>query len=384
MRICFVANSFGIGGLERVVAALGEKLQVEGFAEIYYYSFSSQPVFWHLKEKDHFFKKSRQPTKADLLLTRSGKLIEMLSKGNFNINKYQRDFISEIIKLINSKKLSILVVTSAQQIAAIPLIKKACPQIKIVAWLHQSCHAIFKLSKKFEYFFKEGLKIADCIVTLTKEAHRFFSRLNKFSVLIVNPLLLDFHGRKAHFGTSKIAFVSRITFDQGQKGLDFLAEIAKLLPAKYTIEIAGNGDQKNQRRFSKLIHKKGVAEKISWQGSKSGEDLLNHYTSSSAFISTSRTEAFSLVILEAMGAGLPVISFKTSGANELLQDGISGKLIANFNIEQFVHELVEILRNEELFAHYQEASLKRAQDFRMTEVVNQWKKLLTELNGKRS
>jgi glycosyltransferase involved in cell wall biosynthesis len=66
----------------------------------------------------------------------------------------------------------------------------------------------------------------------------------------------------------------------------------------------------------------GVEEKVQFTGPT--EDVRPFLWSADAFISPSHYEAFSLGLLEAAAAGLPLLATRISGSEELLHDGVNG------------------------------------------------------------
>ena len=62
--------------------------------------------------------------------------------------------------------------------------------------------------------------------------------------------------------------------------------------------------------------------------------LRDLYAQCDVWLSTSRTEGFNLMAMEAMACGTPVVSTKTGWPAEAIQDGINGYLIDIDNVEQ--------------------------------------------------
>ncbi|MCK3677782.1 glycosyltransferase [Lactiplantibacillus plantarum] len=378
MKICFVANGLGLGGLERVVTTIGENLNSRQFSTCYY-SLSTEEPIWKINGVGRLIKKKRQLGRKELIFFKVGKATEMLFKGKFNVNRYQKRFIQEVTALIWLKKIDVLVLTSAQQISAVPLIKKNCGDVKIVLWIHQSYEAITQLAKNFSGSFMRGIKSANQIVCLTKDAVTNFSKYNRNTTLIYNPLSFDTVVKSTGFKGYNVAFVSRITFEQDQKGLDLLVKIIQELPVQIRLNVAGKGNKKSEKRFLRLLKNHGISKQVNWNGPKMGHALVEHYKSSSVFISTSRTEGFSLVILEALSLGLPVISFKTAGAVEILQGGRYGVLVDNYDTKKFAQALLRMLNDHELLAKYQALSLERAKDFKLERILQEWRELFVKL-----
>lgn len=77
------------------------------------------------------------------------------------------------------------------------------------------------------------------------------------------------------------------------------------------------------------------------------DDIPACLNSMDLFIQPSLSEAFSQVLIEAMGAGLPVIATDVGGANEVIENGVNGILIAPDDPEAIRREGVQLYNNVE-------------------------------------
>ncbi|HQZ97965.1 MAG TPA: glycosyltransferase family 4 protein [Pyrinomonadaceae bacterium] len=66
------------------------------------------------------------------------------------------------------------------------------------------------------------------------------------------------------------------------------------------------------------------------------------------FVQPSLSEAFSQVIMEAMGVGLPVVATNVGGANEVIVSGENGVLIEPNNVSAISNEVIRLSRDPEL------------------------------------
>ena len=70
---------------------------------------------------------------------------------------------------------------------------------------------------------------------------------------------------------------------------------------------------------------------------------------SDIYVHASRSEAFGLVLLEAMAAGLPVVSLDGKGNRDLIQDGINGFIVDQNDIETFVQRVKDLIKDKQLY-----------------------------------
>ena len=58
-------------------------------------------------------------------------------------------------------------------------------------------------------------------------------------------------------------------------------------------------------------------------------DLIKHYANSDIYINLSRIESFGITFIEALAANVPIISFDSKGANEIVRNNINGYIVKN-------------------------------------------------------
>lgn len=110
------------------------------------------------------------------------------------------------------------------------------------------------------------------------------------------------------------------------------------------------------------------------------KDVVKAYTAGSIFIMTSRFEGFPLVLIEAMQCGLPCIAFDCPyGPREIIKNGENGFLIPYDDDSSFIEKLTYLMEHPEEREQMGKAAQKTAAKYDKIQIMNQWKKLLTEL-----
>jgi UDP-glucose:(heptosyl)LPS alpha-1,3-glucosyltransferase len=82
------------------------------------------------------------------------------------------------------------------------------------------------------------------------------------------------------------------------------------------------GKDKRMRDYQELAEKLGLGTRVVFTGGVS--DTRPHYAAADVFVLPTLYEPFGLVCLEAMAAGLPVVTTSAAGAAELIVSGVTG------------------------------------------------------------
>jgi glycosyltransferase involved in cell wall biosynthesis len=77
------------------------------------------------------------------------------------------------------------------------------------------------------------------------------------------------------------------------------------------------------------------------------EDADKLLCATDVFVSASETESFGLSIAEAMAAATPVVATMTEGAQEVVENGVTGLLVEIGNVDQIAQSIIHLLTNED-------------------------------------
>jgi glycosyltransferase involved in cell wall biosynthesis len=159
-----------------------------------------------------------------------------------------------------------------------------------------------------------------------------------------------------------------------RKGFDFLIrslpEVLKLANKDFIVEIVGDGPLRND-----LIHKAEelkVAEKVVFSGSIPYEQLADKYQQADIFILSSLAEGMPLVVLEAMASGLPIISSKVQGIEEVVKQGINGYLFSPTDYSTLSQYLAKLINNDDIRLKMGTESTKIIKDYDWANITEQY------------
>jgi glycosyltransferase involved in cell wall biosynthesis len=100
---------------------------------------------------------------------------------------------------------------------------------------------------------------------------------------------------------------------------------------------------------------------------------------SDLFVSASETESFGLSMAEAMAASTPVVATMTEGAQEVIENGITGLLVPIGDVERIAQSMVQLLTNDGARARLgQQASKAVCERFSLKRMVDEVERLYLE------
>lgn len=106
------------------------------------------------------------------------------------------------------------------------------------------------------------------------------------------------------------------------------------------------GDGPELKAMKRLARELGIHDRVYFPGLVPHDgDLPGLYRIASVFLTASEIETQGLVVLEAMASGLPVVASRASSIPELVNDGISGYLVASGKIGAMADRLLFLLKN---------------------------------------
>lgn len=210
---------------------------------------------------------------------------------------------------------------------------------------------------------------ASAIVLQTKAIKALYpANIQSRAVVIPNPVVRAATNRGPHEGKVLTA-VGRLEW---QKGFDMLikafARIAGDFP-DWKLKIWGEGAERS--RLQLLADQSGHADRIELAGnSRSQADWI---ASTDVFVLSSRYEGFPNVLLEAMSAGIPSVSFRCKfGPEEIVNDGVDGLLVEPGSIENLAQKLTKLMENEKFRAQLGAVARASMARYEVTEIVSKW------------
>lgn len=232
-----------------------------------------------------------------------------------------------------------------------------CPQYKDYpkSYVDRS-KAMYKLKKRWFTGVKDMTIVtpSQWLADLAKQ-----SFLSEYPVKVINngidlsifqPTDSDF---RAKYNLNGKFILLGVAFAWGtRKGLDVFIELSKRLPSDYQIVLVGTDDRIDQQLPENII---------SIHRTQNQTELAQIYTAADLFVNPTREDNYPTVNMEALACGTPVLTFKTGGSPEML-DETCGSVVEKDDTDALYEEILRI-RAEEPYS--KAACLEKAKQFDM-------------------
>jgi glycosyltransferase involved in cell wall biosynthesis len=303
-------------------------------------------------------------------------------KESKNTILFLKNYISLIKKTISAEKPDCIVVCDAVLWLSIPWFVKT--EIPIIFETHFS--VFFEKSKNKSLYSKFRAKLVrflkqktvgkfSCIVYLTNEES--LERRSKKSIVIPNPLPFTVNNKAALVNKKAMA----VCMNPYVKGLDRLVLIwSKIIKNHPDWELDVYGNWESNDVFQKMVSDLNISRSVNFLPPTT--DIQNSYNQSSLFLMTSRTEAFGMVLIEAMSSGVPCIAYDCpTGPRTIIDEGINGFLIEDDNLDSFVQKTELLIEDENLRILMGKNAKNSVSKYDLDSVMMQWKSLFEEVKN---
>lgn len=136
-----------------------------------------------------------------------------------------------------------------------------------------------------------------------------------------------------------------------KKGVDVLLGALARLPRELHWKYVHVGGGPLRAKLEAHARRLGIAGRVEWRGALPQEPLLQEYRAADVFALASRIardgdrDGLPNVLMEAMSQDLPCVATRLSGIPELVQDGVTGLLVAPELPEPLANALQSLIRD---------------------------------------
>ena len=166
-----------------------------------------------------------------------------------------------------------------------------------------------------------------------------------------------------------------------QKGFDRLlpawAEVVEQHP-DWQLRIFGSGGERES--LQRQIEELGIQDSAHLEGFT--RKLHEEMSRASLYVLSSRQEGFPMVLLEAMGVGLPVVSVDcVSGPRDIVREGVDGHVVPEDDTPALAAAMSRVMGDAELRRRYGAAALETAARYDAAQIAARWEERIAELSA---
>jgi phosphatidylinositol alpha-1,6-mannosyltransferase len=179
-------------------------------------------------------------------------------------------------------------------------------------------------------------------------------------------------------GPLRLLCVARLIERKGQR---YLIEAVKQLVDEgndVTLDLVGAGDARSV--YETQVRELGLDDRVRFLGYIPRDEIAQHYAAAHVFVLPSYNEGMSVATLEAMAAGLPIVTTPTGGASELVVEGVNGLVCEWGDVAMLSRHLHHLANNREMVRQMSVASHIRATSFSWPARVEEYASMFARLS----
>lgn len=282
-------------------------------------------------------------------------------------------FVPALRKFLKEQKIDILIdIDIVLDVLSLPA--SAGLRTKVISWEH--FHYDFEQSVLYrKMIIKLSACLSDYMVTLTEhdklDYQRFLHRKKRIAA-ISNPL----HIIPTGITRSKEKMLITVGRLEYEKGTDMLINIIpKVLNQYRDWEWYFLGDGEYRKQLQEIQKQYMLEDRLVLPGVvKNVEEYLKR---ASLMVMASRSEGFSMSILEARACMVPCIAFDVPvGPAELIKHGRDGFLIHPFDLDEMKARISRLIEDQDLRERFSYAVLEGLERYKPEVILKEWMSLL--------
>jgi N-acetyl-alpha-D-glucosaminyl L-malate synthase BshA len=361
------------GGSGVVATELGKALAAEGH-KIHFISYD-QPVRLNVFTNNLFY---HEVTVSDYPL--------------FDYPPYELALANKIVEVAKYEKLDVLHVHYAVPHAAAAymaqqILSDENIHLPFITTLHGTDITLVGKDASFESAISFVINRSDAVTavseSLKQDTYKYFRNVKRDIHVIPNFICPDdyifpnaLETRKKYAGDDEKIFMHVSNFRKVKRVEDVLRMfdlVRKKIPAR--LILIGDGPERSN--IEKLCRELDTCSQITSLG-KVGEPG-SYLSIADLFVLPSETESFGLAALEAMAAGVPVISTNTGGLPEINQQGYSGMLSNVGDVSDMAKNALYILENKKRHEEFKNNAKIQAHKFDIKKILPMYEALYNKV-----
>ena len=360
MKIAIMCSSFAVGGAENMVAQLIAGLKAKG-ADLFVVT-SNPKIDSHIQKK------------VDL----TGAKVFYNDSSKKNLFARIKNFY-RINSILRKEKPDVIHTNLSIVIYAIPYV--FFHKVKLIHTVHNipckdvggSTRFLLRLLVKMK-----KIRFSSISKQIQHEIVKEYGVNEENAPVIVNPVDCDLYDElvSTRKMARKIRYVSVGRLAPQKNHVLLLRAFKKVLDegVDAQLTIAGDGVLKDELIDYACQHR--IDNRVIFLGEVSNiPELL---IESDVFVLSSDYEGLPLTLLEAMAAGLPIVSTDVGGVSDIVKDNFNGLLVPPQNVEMLAKSMLRLTQDEKLRKFFALNSLKMIRQYDVSHFVEKYNSFYME------
>ena len=344
MKVFFVSSTLTSGGSERVISLIANHMAEKGH-EVEILCLRDPVVFYPIDEKVRVTFAENEVGKS-------------LMKKVLWLRKYVKEEKPDVV--VAFMILVYITTLFALTGARVPIITSERNDPASFSWWKRALRRVL-------------LPRTTCHVVPTQKIKDYYTEdIKRKTVIIGNPVTNKVFDVQPVEKKDAMINVARLFPQKNQKMLIRAFHSIKDQIPTYQLKIYGEGPLRQD--LQSLIDELQLSDRVELCGRT--EKVLEEMNAARIFVMSSNHEGLSNAMIEAICIGLPIVSTKVSGTEELIEEGRNGLLTDVGNEQQLADALLRLAKDEALQQSMGKNNKENAKRFKESEVLNQWETLI--------
>lgn len=256
---------------------------------------------------------------------------------------------------------------------------------RTIGWFHMDWRNMAYESRPalIRWYIRVTLRQLDRIVLLGERLRDFYpSFLDQTKIDIIpngipDPVEQAGFDREKSNASFPVLCLSNIAEAKGWREFIAAARILSSDFPKVEFVLRGAAHDQSLEALQTELSQNDAGGRIRYLGAVHGSEKWHTLANAKILCFTSHHEAFPLVILEAMGAGLPIVSTDVGAVAEALDDGMGGFVVPPKTAEALAEKLRILLENPDLRTQFADHNRNRfLRDYTLSAFGQRWAEFL--------
>ncbi len=230
---------------------------------------------------------------------------------------------------------------------------------------------------------KKSFKKVDYLIVMTNKARELYETwlrecVKRPRVMLIPNMIDDYIGDGTTLHNKQIVAVGRL---EEVKDFASLINVYSMIEKKHPdwiLKIIGEGSQR--KKLENKIDMLGLKDKVILTGRLTSDEISKELDNSSIYLLTSKSESFSLAIVEAMSHNIPCISYDIDvGPKEIITNKEDGYLIEDRNEQNMADAACILIEDSVKRVEMGMKARKTSEKFFASNIVKNWEEFLSKI-----